>query len=59
MGLKSKTGDSKISVTTSRVSPKAKRDISFVSRMPTPSDRAFLKHDLTETIEIAKKTKIA
>ena len=40
-------------------SPKAKDDISFVPRMLTPSERAFLRRDLKSTIEIARKVKIA
>jgi hypothetical protein len=28
-----------------------------VSRMLTPSERAFVKRDLQETIEVAKRTK--
>ena len=34
-------------------------DISFVSRMLTPSERAFLRQDLKLTIAIARKVKIA
>jgi len=34
-----------------------RHDISFVSRMLTPSERVLLKRDLKDTIEIAKKTK--
>jgi len=57
MGLKSNSGGSKNSGTTSRASLKAKGDISFVSRMLTPSERALVKRDLRDTIEIAGKTK--
>jgi hypothetical protein len=57
MGLKSSSGGSKTSATISRVSPKAKADISFVSRMLTPSERALVKRDLRDTIETASKTK--
>ena len=56
---KLKSGGPKHSATTSAVSPKAKDDISFVSRMLTPSERAFLRQDLKSTIEIARKVKIA
>jgi len=57
--VKDKSGGPKHSATTSVASPKAKDDISFVSRMLTPSERAFLRQDLKSTIEIARKVKIA
>jgi hypothetical protein len=57
MGLKSMFGGAKSSATTSHASPLAKSYISFVSRMLTPSERAFVKRDLQETIEVAKRTK--
>lgn len=59
MDKKSKAGGTKDSVTLSTVSQKAKRDISFVQRMLTPSEQEFLRQDLRETIEIAKKVKVA
>lgn len=33
--------------------------ISFVSRMLTPSERALLRQDLKETVEIARRVKAA
>lgn len=59
MEKKSKLGGSRSSATTSHASQKVKPDISFVSRMLTPSELAFLRRDLEETIEIARKTKTA
>lgn len=56
---KSKIGGPEHSATTSSASPKAKDAISFVPRMLTPSERAFLRRDLKSTIEIARKVKIA
>jgi hypothetical protein len=57
MGLKLKDGGLDRSATTSNASPKVRHDISFVSRMLTPSERDLLKRDLKDTIEIAKRTK--
>jgi hypothetical protein len=59
MDKKSKTGGTKDSATIFEVSRKAKQDISFVPRMLTPSEQDFLRQDLRETIEIAKKVKVA
>lgn len=59
MDKKSKTGGTKSSATALPVSRKAKHDISFVPRMLTPSEQDFLRQDLRETIEIARKVKVA
>ncbi|MSP97494.1 MAG: hypothetical protein EXR29_09795 [Betaproteobacteria bacterium] len=59
MADKLKFGGLKHSATTSAASPKAKESISFVSRMLTPSERAFLRQDLKTTIDIARKVRIA
>ena len=59
MANKLKSGGPKLSATTSVASPKAKENISFVSRMLTPSERAFLRQDLKSTIEIARRNRLA
>ena len=56
---KLKFGGPKHSATISASSPKVKDDISFVPRMLTPTERAFLLQDLKATIEIARRVKIA
>lgn len=55
----SKAGGSRISAIASTASQKAKRDISFEPRMLTPSEQNLLRQDLKETIEVAKRVKVA
>lgn len=59
MEKKSKTGGTKVSATVLTASRKAKVDISFVPRMLTPSEQNLLSQDLRDTIEVAKKVKVA
>jgi len=59
MGKDSKIGGRKTAATTSPASPKVKHALSFVSRMLTPSERNLLKQDLKDTVEIARKVKVA
>ena len=59
MDTKSKNGGEKIPATDSNASPKARPDISFEPRMLTPSEQNFLRQDLRDTIEAAKKVKVA
>ena len=59
MDPNSKLGGPKPAATILRPSRKAKPGISFVSRMLTPSERALLRQDLKETVEIARRVKAA
>lgn len=58
MDQKSKIDGTKTSGIASTASRKAKHVISFVSRMLTPSERALLRQDLKNSIEIAKTVKV-
>ena len=58
MANRSKTGGKESSATASTASRKARHGISFVSRMLMPSERASLRQDLKNTIEIAKAVKV-
>ena len=53
-----KVGGAKDSVTALTNSPKAKPATSFVPRMLTPSEIAWLKLDLKQSLEIARATKV-
>jgi hypothetical protein len=43
----------------SKVSRKVRLDISFEPRMLTPSEQNLLRQDLQETVEAAKRVKVA
>lgn len=58
MGKNSKTGGLKPSATISPKAPKVKPDIFFEPRMLTPSEQNFLRQDLRQTVEAAKRTKV-
>jgi hypothetical protein len=53
-----KAGAAKASVTVSPNSPKAKPATFFAPRMLTPSEIAWLKRDLKQSLEIARSIKV-